>query len=153
MHLIEVKTELHIHKNWPIYTTAWQLSNILPLHIFLLVHSTVKKEQESILRPVCVRYLQKTPRQMRRGQPVRAHFLLSKFPRKAKDHPAAQSTTPISCAELICINVSKGCRSILAGAFIGCAAVKQCRRIGRANARKGREKTNIISALCSSFLP
>lgn len=83
---------------------------------------------------------------------VWALFLLSKFPRKAKDHPAAQSTTPISCAELICINVSKGCRSILAGAFIGCAAVKQCWRIGRANARKGREKTNIKSALCSSVL-
>lgn len=87
------------------------------------------------------------------NQAVRAFFRLSKFPRKAKDHPAPQSTTPISCAALICINVSKGCRSILAGAFIGCAAVKQHWRIRRANARKGREKTNTISALCSSFLP
>lgn len=153
MHLIEDKTELHIHKNWQIYTTAWQLSNKLPLQTFLLVHSSVKRQAESILRAVCMRYLQKTPRQMRCRQPVRAHFLLSKFPRKAEDHPAALSTTPISCAQLICINVSKGCRSILAGAFIGCAAVKQCWRIGRANARKGREKTNIISALCSSLLP
>lgn len=51
---------------------------------------------------------------------------VSKFPRKAEDHPAAQSAAPISRTQLICINVSKGCRSILAGAFIGCAAVKQC---------------------------
>ncbi len=107
--------------------------------------------------PVCMRLLWKTFRR-RRLQPARssspsALFLLSKFPRKAEDHPAAPSTTPISCAQLICINVSKGCRSILAGAFIGCAAVKQCWRIGRANARKGREKTNIKSALCSSLLP
>lgn len=80
-------------------------------------------------------------------------FLLSKFPRKAEHLPAEPSSTPISCAQLICINVSKGCRSILAGAFIGCAAVKQRWRIGRANARKGREKTNIKSALCSSVLP
>lgn len=72
-----------------------------------------------------------------------AFLVLSKFPRKPEDHPAAPSATLISCALLICINVSKGCRSILAGAFIGCAAVKQCWRIRRANGRNGKEKTNI----------
>ena len=95
----------------------------------------------------------KTRRQMTCKRALRAFFRLLKFPRKAKDHPAAQSTTPISCAALICINVSKGCRSILAGAFIGCAAVKQHWRIRRANGRNGREKTNTISALCSPFVP
>lgn len=101
-----------------------------------------------------MRNLHKTQRRVTCNQAGRAFFpRLSKFPRKTKDHPAAQSTTPISCAALICINVSKGCRSILAGAFIGCAAVKQHWRIRRANARKGREKTNTISAFCSSILP
>lgn len=95
----------------------------------------------------------KTRGQMTCKRAVRAFFRLLKFPRKAKDHPAAPRTTPISCAALICINVSKGCRSILAGAFIGCAAVKQHWRIRRANGRKGREKTNTIWALCSPFLP
>lgn len=66
-----------------------------------------------------------------------------------------RSAAPISCAHLICINVSKGCRSILAGAFIGCAAVKQRRRNGRASARQGREKTSLKKkkrARCCGFI-
>lgn len=88
-------------------------------------HCGLKTHPEAVSAGLFMSNVPKTRRQMTCNQAVRAFFRLSKFPRKAKDHPAAQSATPISCAALICINVSKGCRSILAGAFIGCAAVKQ----------------------------
>ena len=62
------------------------------------------------------------------------------FPTESWPRPTGQKRPLIGRAQFICINVSKGCRSILAGAFIGCAAVKQHWRTGRANAGKAEKR-------------